>query len=1331
MRFPQLMRLFPVLLCVLCNMAVHAHSHRDSLAGNEITFIENKGQWEPGVLFRAEVNSGSVYLERDGFTFDVRDQEAFGRFTGYKTLDREVREKTLVPDGLIGHFAWRVKFLGCNTNAAISANNPLPGIYNYFLGNDPSKWASSVQRYTEVSYQNIYKGIDLHVKRDDVLFKYEFHCSPGSDPGVIALKYDEVAELKLRYGNLFIQTPFGSVIVLKPVAYQMINGRKVDVPCRFRLKNQVISYDLGKYDKAYPLVIDPPVRIFASYTGSTADNWGYTATYDALGHLYAGGNTFGVGYPVTSGAYQVNYAGHSSDIVITKFDTTGASLVYSTYLGGSGTEVPHSLVVNSQGQLFMLGSTGSANFPVTPFAYDQTFNGGTAYTLTAILNYTSGSDIVVAKLSADGTQLLASTYVGGSANDGLNTASILKYNYADEVRGEVLLDHAGNVLVVSSTYSTNFPVTPGAYQTTPGGGQDAVVFKMDNQLSSMIWSTYLGGSGNDAGYSIETDNQFNVYLGGGTTSTNFPVTPGVVQPVYGGGTSDGWMAKIGPAGNQLLLSTYLGKVGYDQVYFIDRDRWGSLYAFGQTSITGTLWVQNAAWFQPGGGHFICKLDANLSQFVWSTVFGPSGTVGPKISPTAFMVDLCNRVYLSGWGGQINSFGGTNGMPITPDAFQLTTDNSDYYFMIMQDDASSLLYGTFYGGASSNEHVDGGTSRFDNKGRIYQAVCAGCGGHSDFPTSPGAWSAQNKSTNCNMGVVVFDFLTPALVADFLDPPAICAPDTIAFINISQIPNPSNTTALWDFGDGTTSTSMVPIKIYTQPGIYNVTLILSDMGSCNFADTITKQIVVLSGSSSPLNPVEVCLGGSSQIGILPISHPGVTYLWSPSAGLNNPNISNPIASPSVTTNYKLFVSNGVCTDTFNQQFVVYDLQVDAGPDVAVCQGAVVLTATTANTNVSFQWSDNPAFTTTLNASPNDPSCTVTLGVPQYYYVKIYNSICSAYDSVYLDQQVKFASVNPVDPNCHNVCDGTASVTMATGTPPFQYQWSGSSSTTNQAVALCAGVHTVTVTDANGCYGVAQFTLIDPPLLISNAYAHMTPCADVCLGRGYANPSGGTPPYSYQWNDPMSQQSNPATNLCPGTYHVTITDSRGCVTNDQVLVEDSAIYVQVAITAARDTLYEGQSVQLVATWLGNGYSYKWTPTKWLNNPNIFNPIATPYGTVVYKVTVQDIYGCTWTDSILLTVLEVFCEETFIFVPNAFTPNGDGVNDILYLYTLYADDVYLAIFNRWGEKVFETKNRTVGWDGTYKGREVDPGVFDYYLEVRCYNQKVFKKKGNITLIR
>ena len=344
-----------------------------------------------------------------------------------------------------------------------------------------------------------------------------------------------------------------------------------------------------------------------------------------------------------------------------------------------------------------------------------------------------------------------------------------------------------------------------------------------------------------------------------------------------------------------------------------------MYIFGQTKSLGDDLVHNANYYTSNSNQFIAVFTNNLEKLLRSTVVG-TGKGTPDISPTAFLVDVCNNIYISGWGSSTgNGPLSTLNMPITPNAFQNTTDGNDFYIMILNDNLDNLVYATYFGGSQSAEHVDGGTSRFSKEGVIYQSVCAGCGGNNDFPIEPdpGAVSSTNNSNNCNNGVFKFDFNFPIVLADFDATWASCN-NNVSFVNTSK--KPSNTSYYWDFGDGNNSTQESPSHQYLSSGVYEVTLISSSPDACNISDTIRKNIYILSNSSYSIDDIEICKNQSVQIGVLPINNNNISYYWEPSYGLNNITIPNPIANVGSSQQYKLIISDGNCSDTIFQWIIV---------------------------------------------------------------------------------------------------------------------------------------------------------------------------------------------------------------------------------------------------------------------------------------------------------------------------------------------------------------------------------------------------------------------------
>ncbi len=725
----------------------------------QVEFIENKGQWAQKVKFMSTAGSGSFYLTDKGFTVaqynpddienvKVRMHEA----NSAATANRQQQNDSVRTD------SYSVQFLN-SQKPVILADKELPSVTNYFIGNDRSKWASNCKSYLAVTYKNIYPNIDLRYYTDaSGNLKYDFIINPGAKIGDIAMKYTGPKNLSIKNRELNISTSLGVNKELKPYTYQVIDNQKKELDCRYSIKGDVVKFKVKNYSPDKPLIIDPTL-IFFSYSGSTADNWGFTATYGKDGSFYGGGIAFGNGFPASPGASDESFNG-DFDIAIIKLTPDGRNRVYATYIGGNGADQPHSLIEDPQGNLIIAGRSNSSNYPTTAKAGSN-----------------GGFDIVVTKLNATGSGIIGSMKIGGSADDGVNIADdhsnylqSLKRNYGDDARSEVLLDGSNNIYVASCTSSTAFPTTAGAFQTKLAGKQDAVVLKINPNCNALLFSTLLGGSDNDAAYVLTIGNNGSVYVAGGTASPDFfknIPTANVIKPTNaalgsadGKDPCDGFVVELNNTGTTAVRGTYIGTDKADQIYGIETDQFGFIYVMGTSE--GNMKIvdppSNKAYFNPGGKQFISKLKPDLSAFVYSTVFGSPNSQVPNISPTAFLVDRCQNVYVSGWGGKSNggfSTGNTKGLPVTANAIKPRTDasGSDFYFIVLRKNVDSLLYGTFFGQedppgrtkpVTFGDHVDGGTSRFDRNGVIYQAICANCFKSVAFPGTPGAYSTTNQS-----------------------------------------------------------------------------------------------------------------------------------------------------------------------------------------------------------------------------------------------------------------------------------------------------------------------------------------------------------------------------------------------------------------------------------------------------------------------------------------------------------------------------------------------------------------------------------------------------------
>lgn len=927
-------------------------------ANNGFEFIENQNQWPSNIEYKLSLKNLRVFLEKDKIKYLLINPEDIDRI-------HDAHHGWLKDPGPLtidGH-VFSMNFLNANPNPGFTEFEMNPHYFNYFLGNDKSKWAGHVRSFNVIQYDDLYDGVDLQMYSNGDHLKYDLIVSAGADPYAIQFDYQGLDDIFLKDGDLHIKNTISDMLELKPYAYQIINGVEVAVECHFVLDDNKLSFAFPKgYHEDEILVIDPEI-VFATLTGATVDNWGTTACFDDEGNAFGGSIAFRLPfnssndgeYPTTDGAFQTEFGGgtgnNGTDWAISKFTPEGDALIYSTYIGGKDNEFPHSTIVNSKNQLVIYGTTSSEDFPLSDNAIQDEHAGGFNIEINNI-EYINGTDIAIVILEEDGSDIVGSTYMGGSGLDGLNFSVFLGFNYGEEARGEVNLDTDDNIYIGSMTNSSNFPTTENAFQEDiVTGGTSGVLFKLNPDASELEWSTLIGDAGDDAVYSVKIAEDNSVYIAGGTTSSDLPIVAGGLNETFGGGQVDGYVAHFSADGETMLHGSFLGTASADQAYFLEIGPQGFIYIFGSTAIGSGYPTTGTGFEVVDGAHFIHKLSTDLATTEFSTLFGSGLAV--NISPTAFLVDNCRRIYISGWGGDLpNSNTSTLDLPVTDDAFQDQTDGSDFYFSVFGPDMSSLDHATFFGDPDVSEHVDGGTSRFDKKGSVYQAVCAGCGG-GDFPTTDGAYSSINGSGNCNMGLIKFEFEANSVFADFSFEEPGCAPDSIQFTNEST----NGLDYTWDFGDGSPTTNQEnPMHVFTEAGTYTVTLTVDNINTCNETASITKTITLIGSPDATFTPVTFCEGDTETKALIPVNAGGV---WLSEFVDDDGNFDpDGLEAGSYPVTYT--VGGADCEDTFTADVIINPLP-DAGftglaAEYCLDAGEVVLTPNVEGGSFSYSIDNN---------------------------------------------------------------------------------------------------------------------------------------------------------------------------------------------------------------------------------------------------------------------------------------------------------------------------------------------------------------------------------------
>lgn len=1214
-------------LVLLCGLPSLLFAHNDQARGGY--FVPNRGQFPAEVLAQLDLPALRIFVSKDGFTWlssSAADLAAIHQ--GAKT------------NNLVQQHAWKTQFEGSTFSGQVIWEQQQSFELNYFIGQDPSKWASAIKPYKKMVLKDFYPGIDLHLDAHSG-FKYEFHVQPAADPALVRARISGLKSALLPDGRLHYPAQTTSYHEAPPKAWTETAAGQQAVNIAFESTADGWQFRLGNYNPQQKLVLDPTL-VASTYTGSNTSNWGFTATYDAAESIYLGGITFNSGYPTTLGAYQTVFAG-DVDMVISKFSQNGGALVYSTYLGGSGADYALSLVTDAANHLFILGKSDATNFPTLSSAYDPTHNGG--------------YDLVVSRLNATGSVLVGSTYIGGSADESENNGNnqqynlnSLEFNYGDDGRGEILIDQQGNVLVASNSNSNNFPLVNAA-QTTFGGVQDGLLIKLNPTLTSLLYSTYLGGSGMDAAYGVKSAGGDTVLVTGSTFSGNFPITglsTGFQRTQQG--SSDGFLLRLRTtAGGGILSGTYLGTASYDQAYLLDTDAAGKVYVTGFSM--GNFPVLPASIYQvPNARHFVQRYSSDLTALELSTVIGVANAAGPQFSLTAFLVDVCGKIYVTGWGGSVN-FGRNafaspmTGLPTTSNALQATTDGSDMYITVFEADMQSLLYGTFFGGSTSDEHVDGGTCRFSKEGIIYHAVCAGCGGNSDWPTTPGAWSATNNANNgpgeCNGAVFKIDLEYVIPVAQFTTQYLL---DSVVCLNTPVQFRPTATQTgdfYWSFGvAGATSNLPSPLFTYTSPGTYQVQLIIV---TCFGADTILQNIVV-----EPLPVVLIeqigaaCPGDSVTLR----ASGGLQYSWRSDATLTGGAADSVRVLAASSRWYVVTVTDTRGCISIDSTFleVLAPISPFRGLNASWCFGEnYVLDPNLAAAFVGFSWLPDPDIT-----DPSSWQQTFSSLPARWVYLALSDTLgCSYIDSIRINPEVRVQVNGSAD---RYVCnDDTVTLQVSGGT---RYLWStGDTTSSIRATTATQAVYWV-IAYLGDCRS------LNDTILLTNATAE----ADFTF-----SPDTGYAPQVVSF-----------TNLSPDANQLRFVwdfgDGNGSVeANPQHIYRAPGAY----------------SVRL----------------------NVRNVVT----------------GCS--DSLYYEF--VIIDSIQILLPNAFTPNGDGINDVFRGVIRNFEAFEFLIYDRWGGLVFTGKSETFTWDGTQNGEALPAGVYPYVLKAQGKNGRPYNRTGQIVLIR
>lgn len=1124
-----------------------------------LSFIENRGQVSDETKFMIKTSQTTVYFTPSEILFAL----ALKNNTSIVRMSFEGAE----PRQLVG-------------------KEPLPGKANFFIGNNSSNWVTDIPTYNSLSYENLYPGIDLVFNGTEGNLKSEFVVSPGADPGKIIFVYANQDNLSLDYsGSLIINTSTGKLTDCEPFVYQLIDGKKISVDGKYRLISPArVGFELGQYNHSYPLVIDPVLK-YSTYLGGNSNlgEVGYGIAVDSSGNAYVTGITTSSNFPVVN-AYDYSLGGY--DAFVTKINPAGNALVYSTFLGGMSMDFGTGIAVDSNGNAYVTGATGSSDFPVVN-AYCKT--------------HQASFDAFVTKFNAAGDGLVYSTYLGGTF-----------YNYGTGIA----VDSNGNAYVTGFTQSQDFPLA-NAYDNSLGGNYDAFVTKFNADGDALAYSTYLGGSTNDWGYGIAVDSSGNAYVTGWTDSSDFPTANAYDKSFKG--DRDAFVTKFNADGDALSYSTYLGGVSYDEGYGIAVDSSGNAYVTGYTQSPDFPIVQ--AYDNSYNGYqdvFVTKINPTGDALVYSTYLGGS----TNDFGTGIAVDSSGNAYVTGHTD-------SSDFPMVNAPDNSYNGNIDVFVTKLNPAGGALFYSTYLGGGSDDE---GYGIAVDSDGNAYMT---GYTYSWDFPVV----NAYDSSYNGYQDVFVTVLIVPQNQQPL--PPANLRVLGIRDCSEAELSWNANSetniagykvyygTASKTYGASVDAGDVTNYILSLSPGqtYYIAITAYNTAGESDYSNEVSLDMPIRPAISTQPSSKEVCLGSSVSFSVVATGD-DLSYQWmhgsSTIGGATGPTLQINSVTADDAGDYTVSVTNCAGSVTSSAATLI----VNSAPSIstqpasqALCLGSkATFTVAASGDGLSYQWMKGASpISGATSASYSIDSVTAADADD---YTVVVTGTCGSVTSNKAALTLNAATAT-TDPSAQAACLGgpaTFSV-IASGAGSFSYQWKKDGTPLVDAVDHISGTTTNTLAInpvAEGDVGIYSVDVKGgcgdavpskgATLTLKAAATTTDPAPQaVCLGGSaiFSVTTTGADPITYQWkkngaalqdvaghisgSSTSTLTINPVASDDAGSYSVVVAGACGSSTS-----KDAALTLKATTTTTDPAPQEvclGGTASFSITATGAGpITYQW---------------------------------------------------------------------------------------------------------------------------------------------